>query len=285
MQDFRGQYFEQLTFLRNAATGYDGGFEPEAKNLALRVRVMVHDKGRSRSLLSHLGLKGQMPFRDTALADPAPGVITLDGGLCTFQFLLDTPGKIAFKAPRDDLSVDRMHPPACFDDWWLRPVLHDAAGNAFARRDLVLSVCDQDGGAHIDAKLNPKYAALTRSNSLGFGQSGGEQPNSAVLTFGFEGLNQVADIDEDDAEPLSNSIALASVRQVAHELISTLEHEVVDHGSGLELRAPICPIPWHEAPDAERNAPCPCGSGRKFKHCFGRREPRRRGQLPVEGAP
>jgi preprotein translocase subunit SecA len=27
------------------------------------------------------------------------------------------------------------------------------------------------------------------------------------------------------------------------------------------------PSTWHNSP---RNAPCPCGSGRKFKHCHGR---------------
>ena len=30
---------------------------------------------------------------------------------------------------------------------------------------------------------------------------------------------------------------------------------------------PADPSTWHHTP---RNAPCPCGSGKKYKHCHGR---------------
>lgn len=282
MQDFRGQYFEQLGFLRSSAVAYDAGTEAEAKRLALGIRILVHDTRRSSSLLTHLGLKRQLPLLDTALAETPPGVIKLDCGLCIFHFKLDSPGVIEFRAPLDDLSVDRQHPPASFDDWWLLPVLEDAAGHAFSRRDLVLGVADQDGGAHVDAQLNPRYAALSRQNSLGFGQAPGDEPNSVALTFSFEGLAR-APAEPGEEAGLANSIALASVRQIAHELLTSLEAGVEDDGMSLSLRQPICPIPWAEQPRVERNAPCPCGSGRKFKQCFGQRRPRRRAELPVAG--
>lgn len=28
----------------------------------------------------------------------------------------------------------------------------------------------------------------------------------------------------------------------------------------------------HDVPDADRNDPCPCGSGKKYKKCCGRRQ-------------
>jgi hypothetical protein len=282
MQDFRAQYLDQVEFLRASAEAYDSGREAEAKRLALGIRIMVHDTRRSKSLLNHLGLKRRMPFRDTALAETPPGVITVDAGLCVFRFKLDTPGVIEFHPPLDDLSDDRRHPSTCFDDWWLTAVLDDAAGNSFTRRDLVLSVADQDGGAHIDAQLNPAYAALTRGNSLGFGQGPGGEPNSASLSISFAGASRAPSDDPDD-RGLANSIALASVRQIGHELLSSLGAEVVDNGADLSLRTPICPIPFSEQPRIARNDPCPCGSGQSFKSCFGRREGRRPANLPMVG--
>lgn len=275
-QDFVGQYREQLSFLQGSAAGYDEGDEPEAKRLALHIRILLHDTKRSTSLLTHLGLKERMPFRDTAPADPPPGVVAIGAGLCFFNFTMGNPGGVEFRPALDLFPDGRTHPPACFGDWWWRPVLKDTMGHAFSREDLVLGVANQDGGAHIDATLKPAYQALSRDNSLGVGQDDAG-PNSAAMTFTFEGLTQVPD---PDARPPANSLALASVRQVAHELLSSLETGVADHGDRLELREEICPIPFADAPAAGRNDPCPCGSGRKLKNCFGLRQPRRRGQLP-----
>jgi hypothetical protein len=276
-QDFVGQYREQLGFLRKSARDYDEGDEPEAKRLAVAIRNLVHDSGHVTSVLTHLGLKERMPFRDTAPAYPPPGVVEISAGLCYFHLTMGTPGDVEFRPALDTSPEDRAHPAACFSDWWLRPVLADTRGNAFSRHDLVLGVANQDGGAHIDATLEPAYRALSRDNSLGVGQEHGE-PNTAALSFTFEGLTQVPN---PDAQPPSNSIALASVRQVAHELLSSLEAGVIDDGDRLRLRDEICPIPFDEAPTVGRNDPCPCGSGRKLKACFGRRQPRRRAQLPA----
>ena len=39
-------------------------------------------------------------------------------------------------------------------------------------------------------------------------------------------------------------------------------------GEAAPLTAPLPPLPEGAIPES-RNAPCPCGSGRKFKHCHG----------------
>jgi hypothetical protein len=48
-------------------------------------------------------------------------------------------------------------------------------------------------------------------------------------------------------DPASNDAARASIRQIAHEVLETLKRRPVG-----------------------RNDPCPCGSGKKSKHCHGR---------------
>jgi preprotein translocase subunit SecA len=41
-------------------------------------------------------------------------------------------------------------------------------------------------------------------------------------------------------------------------ITTTVRYDAVD---------PNDPATWHNSP---RNAPCPCGSGKKYKHCHGR---------------
>lgn len=149
----------------------------------------------------------------------------------------------------------------------------------------MLTVADKDGGAHVDDLLPEDYAALTRGNSLGFGQAVGGEPNTASLAFSFEGLRQTELRQTDDAEPLPNNIALASVRQISYELTSTLRSQLTDGPDGISIREPICSLPYADQPALGRNDPCPCGSGRKFKRCFAQRQARRRAPLPPNELP
>ena len=47
---------EQIGFLLRSAESYDNGFTDEAKRLAVTIRVLVHDTGKSTSLLKQLKL-------------------------------------------------------------------------------------------------------------------------------------------------------------------------------------------------------------------------------------
>ena len=244
-----------MELLRNAADRYDGGSEVEAKNLAVRIRVLAHDgAGSGSSLLTQLGVKERLPYRDTAVAEHPPEVIVLHAGLCMISATLSPDGSSRYSAPLGDLSPDRRHPPASFVDWWLLPVLWDDHGNTFCRRDFVLSVCNTDGGAHHDHALDVAYAELTRKKALGFRPGG---PDDALVPH----------------------VALPSVRQIAYELEQTLsEHLVEDPATplGIRVREPICPLSIRTSIAAGRNDPCPCGTGLKMRHCFGLRRPRRR---------
>ncbi len=104
----------------------------------------------------------------------------------------------------------------------------------------MLGVANKDGGAHVDATLDAAYEALSRANSMGFGQTVGDEPGTVGLSFSFEGPRRVGD---PDATPLANDPVLASVRQIAHELIASLDASVADDGDTITLREEICPIP------------------------------------------
>jgi hypothetical protein len=249
---------DQRELLRNAAARYDAGSEAEAKNLAVRLRVLLHDgKGRGASLLGQLGVKDRLPYLDTALAEHPPEAPMLHGGLCMIRANLGPNATSRYVAPLDRLSEDRQHPPQAFVDWWLYEVVTDDSSRPISRADFVLWLANQDGGAHIDASLDAEYAGLSR-----------------------RGVSSFQPIAGDD--PRLKDLAAPSVRQIAYEFERTLDEQLIEDPStrlGVAIRDPICSLSIHDNPDAGRNDPCPCGSGLKLKRCFGLRQPRKRRTL------
>jgi hypothetical protein len=256
MQDFAQHFREQMDFLRLSADAYDAGVEHEAKRLAGTIRNLVWDKGQNRSLLTHLGVKDKLGFVDTAPPDPPPPpVVVLSFGLAVAEMLL-VPGAATRYVPAFTVPDDqRTSPATSFVDWWTLPVLRDQQGHEFSREDLVLGLAHKDGGVHIDRTITGAYAALTRENSLGFGQG--------------------------DGRPMANSVVHVSVRQIAWELERTCAGLDWEDGDAL-VPSPVCPLPYSAKAAGGRNDLCPCGSGKKLKYCFGERRPRLRMRTPSD---
>jgi hypothetical protein len=255
-----GSYSSQLRtqreLLRNAASRFDEGSRAEAVNLAARLRVLLYD-GRKpgAALLAQLGLRDTLPLLDTALAEPPPGVLVMGGGLCMITAILGDPGGSQYRAALGDLSPDRIHPPAAFVDWWDEPIFTGDSETKLSRSSLVRWVANQDGGAHVDPRIDSSYATLV---------------DQGVQTFNPSGLDK--------------NLAWPSVRQIAYELEMSLDRGVFEDASapsGVRVASPICSLSIRSAP-VGRNDPCPCGSGRKAKRCFGTRQPRRR--MSMDGA-
>lgn len=234
---------DQLRFLQDSAESFDKGFEGEASRLALAIRVLVHDTGRSTSLLGLLALKDS-PFWDSAQEmDPHhhgsfAGLVMLAAGRTGRDYV----------AMLDQVAQARLVP---IEEWWHRPVLVDDNRAALTRADCILSVADQDGGAHVDSSLDELYARLSRDNALGW--------------WHVSGSNK---------RPLTNPVR-PTVRQIAHEVLKTLvpgytrrpQHRALAYFGGVTV-TPVAP-PAIAKPVVGRNAPCPCGSGKKYKKCHG----------------
>jgi hypothetical protein len=223
------QFEEQVKFLQASAEAYDSGTHAEAKRMAATIRILVHDTyGSTRSLLGQLGLK-TIQFYDGGLEiDP--------------QNLIPTTGLTGMRmGPEGAQWVPRsLMPPGFstlgfvnFERWWTRPIIMDDEKITISRQQLVLTMADQDGGAHVDPALERTYARLSRQNSIGWTINGPSESKP------FDGVE------------------LASVRQVTWEVLHSLEERRTVYRS-----VPSTPLPG-------RNNPCPCGSGKKFKKCHG----------------
>ena len=85
-----------------------------------------------------------------------------------------------------------------FQPWWTQPVFRDKTRRTFTRRDIILSVADQDGGAHVDPVLEEGYHQLSRDNYLAW-------------TIG----------DPNGKRPAGNPVP-AAVRQITYETLKSL---------------------------------------------------------------
>jgi hypothetical protein len=269
-QDLSQHLAEQISFLRASAAAFDDGVEAEAKRLAVQIRVLVYDaqgsrRNRSVSLLTQLGVRDHLPWIDTAIAPDPSWEHDFSCGLCRLEGVGKGPSMVMrYAAPLDDLGPDRRHPPAAFVDWWTEPVLADREGHSFSRGDFIDRVANQDGGAHIDSSLERSYEALTRGNSM-----------RILSGKGMLGFNIGVSLPDDGPGPPESGIALASIRQITFEVLESLKRGLETNPSGdVSLRSPICSLPIASEVEVGRNDPCPCGSGRKLKKCFGLRMPR-----------
>jgi hypothetical protein len=50
--------WQQLQFVRRSCDAFDDGAEDESFRIAIALRIIFHHKGRTTSLLRHLGLEG-----------------------------------------------------------------------------------------------------------------------------------------------------------------------------------------------------------------------------------
>jgi len=151
---------EQMHLLLSACKAYDAGEEVQAKNIAIRLRVLAHDSRRSQSLLGQLDKKRGLfastliDYSPTNLVSSFPLLsIVMESGNIHYSPLLNT-------APEKMVYLK-------FDDWW-NEIIFDDKKNIFSRKDIVRYVADQDGGAHVDPKLEVNFANLLKYNSLGY---------------------------------------------------------------------------------------------------------------------
>lgn len=208
-EELIAQLRTHVTFLGRSGRSFDTGAEDEALRLAVSIRVLVHDTQHSASVLGQLGRKSDMTFLDSYIPPPDPedGSMVWNMGAGLAGLTADNSGRPCYRASAE------LHPlsvgPVDFDVWWNRVVIRDQARAEFTRKDLVLALANQDGGAHVDPELDDAYKALSRSNSLGW---------MAGIRSGMDD-GTVANV------PMGSPVP-ANVRQIAWELERSLLDEL-----------------------------------------------------------
>lgn len=201
-------YDEQQLLLTDAMRRFDEGFHPAFKQIAVSLRVLLHDTQQSTSLLTHMGVKHQLRWISTGGVHP--GNLANTSAL-TMLRMTQGDGFVAAnydpKLEEDCLRSGRL---TDFDDWWTSPIIHIVAtGASYARTNMIRYVANKAGGAHVDA-IPPGLRSLERENALGWMIASDSHPDGVPLDvspvpatirtiatevqLGF--INQVALIDQ-----------------------------------------------------------------------------------------
>ena len=254
------QLNDQFELLKILSDSFDSGNRVVAKLMATTLRVLLHDTNSSYSLLKQLNLKCRK-FFDSSVDFEIGLHSQRVGSFCGLVGV--SAGASETYIPYLDDSVGDIFGFADFDKYWNRVIFIDSKNTSYTRKDIVLAVANQDGGAHVDPEIDIKYRQLARENSLGYETSvDGKLWNKP-----------------DGAE-------LAAVRQIVHEILRSFLPEypnkkMVGTGNGIILGG--MGVIFSKGADAVRNfltkkkikkvgrnEKCPCGSNLKFKRCHGR---------------
>lgn len=184
-QELLEHWYDQLSFIQSSAQQFDIGKENEARRIATSLRIMFHETSSSHSLIKQTSLKHNFQLWSSAgLYSPS----NLLSSWVLLEMKADNSG--LYYKPLSDTNHRTFF--LGYEDWW-NEIIFDDKKNVFTRKDIVCYVANQDGGAHVDSKLNENYAELTKHNSLGWTDSMGNAVN--------------------------NNPAYNAVRQIAKELI------------------------------------------------------------------
>jgi hypothetical protein len=198
---FHEQLDSQLGYLKRSCESYDSGHEDEAARLATTLRVLLHTKGRNNvSVLSHLGLQ------DTSMLTSAIYNNNDWRDLLQIKIDLNSPQPVTTQPQLGDQFNE-----ATFESWWTGEPIFRYEDKVYSRKDVILSMADKDGGAHVDRELEPYYETLRR---------------------GLQGLSIVGNLEYGGAEPPfeqgvdvhAPNMHRALVRQFAHEVLASNMH-------------------------------------------------------------
>ncbi len=199
---------ELLLRIKAASERFDQGRHAEAKPLAGHICALFHHTDKAAAVIERLGVKDALTWVDTA-GVPNPKVTCPTAGLTLMRIRSRHHGaesyvpKLAMypPVPIRTRSGERIDSGSRipFEHWWTNPVVTDAGGSQFSRKQLVLALCEQD-----DPEASAARGALRRSASLGW---------------------VVCESADVESRPLCGSPVIASIRQIGYEVLQSISEQ------------------------------------------------------------
>lgn len=195
---FEQKFTEQIGFMTRSAQLYDDGHEDEAFRLATSLRILLHDTPTSISLFKHTGRTKER-------------LLTSSRGIGNWQDYLSHHLNPNSSEPVRMLPLlGDQFSELPIEDWWSTEPVFVHNGTPYTRKTIVLSAANKDGGAHVDARLQPYYETLLAGEyALGFTREthldGGPPTPVGVTVY-------------------PSNAHLALLRQFAHEMLASTKH-------------------------------------------------------------
>lgn len=241
---------EQIEFLERSNAAFDEGHLSEAKRLSVPLRVLFHHTPKSHALLNQLGFNETLTWVDSA-GMPDPENLLPEWGLVQAgMHIEDGKGTASYRAPLGDGPPTRIRTKTLrlprgsrilLDEWWTEPVVKDADGTLFSRKDFVMALANKEGGAHVDPQILESYNKIANLNSMGWTYSEGpegKQLTSAPIPVSQPGQpapseskpaaqpSKLAKLGEDWADPipLDNPVP-HMLRQISYEVVESVRQQ------------------------------------------------------------
>ncbi len=160
-----------IILLRDSCSYFDSGKLYEAPRIATCVDMLVHDGSKNRrSILSHLGIHSKLEWVSSTLGI-SDGNLLADHPLAAMSINEMGPRFVHLSAALDvnGAMVGSGFPRLTFPRWWEQAVLKNPKGISLSRKNLICSLRDQDGGAHLDKELTDEsYVEFVKKNGTGW---------------------------------------------------------------------------------------------------------------------
>lgn len=205
------QLTDQVELLIHYCEEFDQGRAVFAKPIATVLRVLLHTaaRGNTRGLVDQLGFR-RGKWRSVAeLGHPRDKQLPCPLVAVNVSMTVGKAGHSATCVPRLKRVSEGVRS-VPFPIWWTEPIAYNRKnGKVFSRMDIVRSVTDTDGGAHVDASLDESYLSLRDGEFLGIRAV--VAPNLVGLSFSY-----------DKGFPIPGAVG-AAIRSIAHETLLTLQ--------------------------------------------------------------
>ncbi len=189
------QLSAQVYFLQASAASYDSGFKDEAKRMAVALRILFFTKNRSASLIEQLDGTNKLYYLRTSIPYQENNLLT-HAGLLQMQL---SASQGTMYAP---LSGAYQKKWCTFPTWWNEIIVKDNKSVTYTRGELICTVADKDGGAHVDPAISEAFANLKSGIGIGWMQ--------------FRDGKHI---------PLDVNVAYESIRQITYETLRTLANK------------------------------------------------------------
>ncbi len=200
IRDAANVFLEKLEKLKHFNKFYDEGQEAFAADIATAIRTICKGSKTTQSLLEQTNYKSKIIFLMYSDLRVNEENLLTSSPLCIMK--LTTGLGASFEPKLDDVKqIGGNEYMAEFNLWWEQIVIKDAVGNKFTRKDLIETVCDKEGGAHYDSKLDQKSKNLFYENSIAWNVVSSNHPTP---------------------KPFNNKVHYASIRHISYELVGAL---------------------------------------------------------------
>ncbi len=211
LTQLKADFDEAIELLEIACSTFDCVTFNAAKTISNLLHQLVDDRGANKSHATKLGFATTLKIWKTpatlggsGFSNPLAGVMM---GLGSGP---SGPTPRAFNVPSYLHEGHDKIPAAkdCMTGWLDEPIIRLRSDEQLSRRRLLRLVRDQDAGAHSDTSLDQLYVDFKHSMTI--------SPHSEIVIMG-------------KATPVASLLqnpALASLRQIAHEFLSSIYSDV-----------------------------------------------------------